>query len=633
MPAAAAVSAPVLTTSAISTAFRNIRNASTSDTQDRPCVGVREFIEAPWGLNFTPYPTQVFILKLLFGDELDGKHRNIVVRDMWGSKTLHKFSEREYLHYLHEEGRCSIAAQDDERVEEIIWNGGRKSTKSSTIALAIGYQSYRFLSLYDPFSTLGLMEDNEVRITSLGSNEDQAGIVYAAVDALVSKSPFFLEHLNKLPKATQMELFTRKQLDTRREGGLRGRYVRPGLVIRIAPATARGTRGPNNIGLIFDELAHFEEKGNNRSGASIYKALKPSIAAVSRFAMTLSISSPGLQSGQFYELYRHAMDIQESSRVYLETPSAEFNPSLRNDFLAKEYRADKPYFLVEYGARWDSSLHKFIQDEVQFERCFTDVPQSLTQTTRGIPHYAGIDVGTEDDGTVYAISHAEGEVVVVDCVVWYYPGIGKYAEFSALPLMQQNPDGTYYGVVDDLCSLSQGFVVEKGYTDQHNGKGLADLAGLRGIHWIEVVNVGEMDNYLIAETFKTLYLENRLRLPNIPGVKQNIKALDRVMKTRRTADGKFMYKVQAPSAGANQLPPEGHDDIWSAVSRSVYLTYVEDILTGRSKKRAHRAETVKANPTPQKVMTAQEANSPRMSRLNQLRGGGRVPTRALRRKR
>lgn len=86
---------------------------------------ILEYIQQPWGLGMMLYPVQQFIVKLYYHLPLDDQNKTIEVRDMFATKVIHHFTEKEYLKYLYNEGRCNIGEQDHERRELCLAIGRR----------------------------------------------------------------------------------------------------------------------------------------------------------------------------------------------------------------------------------------------------------------------------------------------------------------------------------------------------------------------------------------------------------------------------------------------------------------------------------------------------------------------------
>ena len=93
--------------------------------------GVLDYIEQPWGIGMKLYPVQRFIVKLYYHIPLDDTEKCIEITDMFNSRVLYHFTEKEYLRFLYEEGRCNIGEQDHER-RELLLSIGRRAGKCIT---------------------------------------------------------------------------------------------------------------------------------------------------------------------------------------------------------------------------------------------------------------------------------------------------------------------------------------------------------------------------------------------------------------------------------------------------------------------------------------------------------------------
>src|SRR5690606_34566450 len=117
-----------------------VKNAPLADGQRTTSAdnifSILEYIESEWGLNMTLYPAQRFIVKLYYFLELDDKlpeedYLRIKVRDVLTGSVKYTLTERQYLEYLFNEGRCNIGVQDHER-RELVLAIGRRAGKCVT---------------------------------------------------------------------------------------------------------------------------------------------------------------------------------------------------------------------------------------------------------------------------------------------------------------------------------------------------------------------------------------------------------------------------------------------------------------------------------------------------------------------
>jgi intein/homing endonuclease len=101
---------------------------------------VVDYIEQSWGLGMKLFPAQRFLVKLYYHLPLEENIKTIKVTDMFASKVLYEFTEKEYLRFLYEEGRCNIGEQDHERRELVLAIGRRagKCLKEGSVVLTEG---------------------------------------------------------------------------------------------------------------------------------------------------------------------------------------------------------------------------------------------------------------------------------------------------------------------------------------------------------------------------------------------------------------------------------------------------------------------------------------------------------------
>ena len=84
---------------------------SSKNIDDSKPMNIIDFAQSKFGLGVKLYPGQRFILKLFYGLPLDDKVDEtdpIIIRDQFNEKTVHTFSEREFLDFLYLEKRINI---------------------------------------------------------------------------------------------------------------------------------------------------------------------------------------------------------------------------------------------------------------------------------------------------------------------------------------------------------------------------------------------------------------------------------------------------------------------------------------------------------------------------------------------
>jgi hypothetical protein len=284
-----------------------------------------------------------------------------------------------------------------------IWALGRRSGKTLMAAVTATYAACMLADYYKLF----LRNGEKFYIVSVANTIDQAKIALQGVKDLINCSPIL------------KPLIIRETSDTLE--------LSNGAVFRAMPASSRGGRGLPVPLLIFDELAHaIDSERGNASGGSLYQALSPSVAQFGRFGKILMLSSPWIQSGIFWELFKQAKSGDFRHMQAVQCPTWEVNPTISEDFLEQERARDPELFSVEYGANFSQSLSAFVDSDlieaaVNYERSVFP-PQAKYKGC----YYLSLDPakGNRDEYTA-CIAHYEGERLVIDKWHQFKPSIGE----------------------------------------------------------------------------------------------------------------------------------------------------------------------------------------------------------------
>jgi hypothetical protein len=149
-----------------------------------------DYVEQPWGLGLKLYPVQRVIIKLFYHIPLDDKIKNVPVMDMFHTRVMYRLTEKEYLSYLHDQGRCNIKEQDHER-HQLVLVLGRRSGKTLMSSIFASYEIYRLLNLYNPQKFYGLPSGDKIQIISVGTDKDVASISFNNVTTHLRACQYF----------------------------------------------------------------------------------------------------------------------------------------------------------------------------------------------------------------------------------------------------------------------------------------------------------------------------------------------------------------------------------------------------------------------------------------------------------
>ncbi len=152
--------------------------ASGKDACDVKLLNIIEYINRFKLLPLGLFPTQEFIVKLYYNIQLDDKEKKIKITDKFGDKVIANLTEKEYLEYLYDNGRCNIREQDSNERKELILVLGRRSGKCVS------------------GDSLILTNDGVVEI---GSICDKSGPKWQDCDIIISQ-----EGINKTSKAEKV---------------------------------------------------------------------------------------------------------------------------------------------------------------------------------------------------------------------------------------------------------------------------------------------------------------------------------------------------------------------------------------------------------------------------------------------
>lgn len=466
---------------------------------------ILEYIESQWGLDTRLYPAQRFIVKLYYNLELDrdlpeDPIRRIRIKDPFTGKQLYEFTEYEYLQFLYNEGRCNIGDQDHDR-RELVLAIGRRGGKTTLSGIFASYEVYKLLNLYNPQMYYGLPNGNRIQIISVATDKEQAGLLFNEVTSHVAKCNYFQPYI---ANNTLGWVNFRTPYDIEKYGPTarqeNGKFVsfngKATLRVTFKSCNAKGLRGPGNIVIILDEVAHFIEEGGS-SADEIYDAVTPSAAAYSRKDSTgmpavapdgseapvesriILISSPLGKSGKFYEKFDLAMRGGEGSRNILavQAPTWEINPTVPSAYFKEKYHEKPATFMVEFGAQFSDQTRGWIERESDLLACIEPTRRPVIRPTPKAPHQMGIDVGLVEDGTAIFITHVEQTKIVLDYHEVWYAGI-DWREANPHLTDYTTPYARTLGNVDRLDFdeiaewirvLSTRFALTAGIFDRWNG--------------------------------------------------------------------------------------------------------------------------------------------------------------------
>ena len=192
-----------------------------------------------------------------------------------------------------------------------------------------------------------------------------------------------------------------------------GLELSTGVNIEIVTASYRATRGYTTVAALLDEIAFWNLEGANPD-SEIVNAIQPGMATIPN-SMMLALSSPYAKAGELYRAYREHFGKDDPEALVWQADTRTMNPTVPERVIARAYERDPAAAAAEFGARFRDDLEAFVQRET-VERCTREEPVELPPVRR-VQYRGFVDPsGGSADSMTLAISHSEGERVVIDAV-------------------------------------------------------------------------------------------------------------------------------------------------------------------------------------------------------------------------
>jgi hypothetical protein len=191
--------------------------------------------------------------------------------------------------------------------------------------------------------------------------------------------------------------------------------LKNGITIEVQTASYRTIRGRTVVAALCDELAFWrnDETGSNPD-SEIVAALRPAMATV-KGARLLKASSPYARKGVLWDDFNRFYGDDNAETLVWRASSKQMNPSIPDEFLEREFRADPARAEAEYNALFRTDVENFVSREV-VEGCVIrgryELPPMKHET-----YGAFVDPsGGSSDAMTLCIVHRENDRVIVDAI-------------------------------------------------------------------------------------------------------------------------------------------------------------------------------------------------------------------------
>lgn len=548
---------------------------TTKKLKDDSERNVLEFAEAPWGLGLGScpelpplFPVQKFIFKCAYNIPLNNTEQKIIIKDRFNEKERFRFTEIEYLKYLQDENRINIkevTGNPEDLRTNICLVIGRRGTKTTTTSILISYEIYKLLRKYSPHQYYNIMPNEEISLSCIATNQEQASLLFRHITGHLERADCFKRYRNK---AT----IDYMQLSTERDIEQFGPGQRPSLRVLASPCSGRGLRGKSNICAIFDEMAYFfeSESSTDKSDKAVYDAVTPSVARFNSptgepHGKIICISSPNTRKGQFYELYQRSFEADCKDLLMIQAPTWEVDYTLSSKYLRAKYAENPLSFKAEFEAQFSDRVYAWIENEQVLRLNVIEGLKEKTHSYDRFPHFMGVDVALQNDGTAICICHIERKDTA--------NGPRNFIEMDLVEVRYAKEEGKEFFTPEEITewisSYMDKFFIVKGTMDQHYGLSIVPQLHTKGHKQFIVTHADRSSNSKMYQNLMVKMLDASLRLPEgTEKPREGAKLKDHplvseLLSLQATQHSKYLITVEAPSTG--------HDDMSDAFARAVYL--------------------------------------------------------------
>jgi hypothetical protein len=315
------------------------------------------------------------------------------------------------------------------------------------------------------------------------------------------------------------------------------------ISIEVKPASFRRLRGPTYVGILADELAFwFTSADYAHPDVEVLAAARPGL--LTTHGPLIMASSPYAKMGVLWDTYRkHYGPDGAPSVLVAKGATRTFNSSIPQSEIDRELERDRARNTAELLAEFRSDLESYVSLEV-VESCvgsYYEIPPAPATS-----YYAFTDPsGGSEDAFSLAISHRDGERVVVDCI------------------REVRPPFSPEQVIAEFAGVLRNYHCHRVTGDRYGGEFPREQFRKRGIHY-EVSQKMKSDIYV---DFLPVLNSGRVTLPRNEKLVRQLCSLERT-----TARGSGKDNIDHPRDHgmhddiANAWQCHGRPDLWGLQS-------------------------------------------------------------------
>jgi hypothetical protein len=308
------------------------------------------------------------------------------------------------------------------------------------------------------------------------------------------------------------------------------------ISIEVRPASFRKLRGPTYICIIADELAFwFTDAAFVNPDVEVLAAARPGLLTTR--GPLIMASSPYAKMGVLWDTYRKHYGPDGAPGVLVaKGTTRDFNQTIPQAEIDRELERDRARNSAELLAEFRGDLESYVSVEL-VESCVGDYHEMAPAA--GVNYYAFTDPsGGSDDSFTLAISHRDGERVVIDCI------------------REVKPPFSPEQVIIDLVSVIKSYHCSRVTGDRYGGQFPQEQFRKRGVSYV----VSEKVKSDIYVDFLPLLNSGRVMLPRNEKLVRQLCSLERTV-----ARGTNHESIDHPRQRGM------HDDVCNSVAGAAVL--------------------------------------------------------------
>jgi hypothetical protein len=307
------------------------------------------------------------------------------------------------------------------------------------------------------------------------------------------------------------------------------------VVIEIATASFRVTRGYTFAAVLADETAFFRDESGANPDTEIFRALRPGLSTIPS-AILLNASSPYRRAGLLWKTYQRHFGKDDARVLVLKASTAEANPKFDLAIIAEAYEEDPESAASEYGAEFRSDIADFVSRAV-VEACIDPGIHERPSVAAAGQYSCFIDAagGSGLDSMTLAIAHRENGMPVLDAI------------------RERKPPFSPDDVVLEFSGLMKTYRITKAESDKWGGDWVGEAFRKQSI----TVAPTALPKSDIYREILPLLNAHRCSLLDHPRLVQQLCGLER--RTARSGKDSIDHA------------PKAHDDVANAVAGALHM--------------------------------------------------------------